>query len=437
MISLEQISPVSSDVNADGHLVLAGVDVCDLVAEYGTPLYVMDLPTLRARCQAYQLGLSARYPDFLVAYAGKAHLSTGLLAVLAQEGLGVDVVSEGELYTAMQAGLAPEKIVFHGNNKSITELTLAVKHDIRLVVDNLQELENLSGVCAILAKKARILLRLKPGIEAHTHSYIRTGQVDSKFGMDLADMRLALETISQASWCDFLGFHGHIGSQIFQLEPYQDLVAFMIDQMILARDVYGLSVKEIDLGGGLGVLYTDADSPPSISSYLRLLATSLKEACEAKQLSLPKLIVEPGRSIVAQAGVTVYTAGTIKPIPGIRDYLFVDGGMADNMRPLLYQAEYTWVVANRMLEQPVHTYTIAGKFCESGDVLAKDIHLPEVSVGDYIVSYTTGAYNYSMASNYNRFCRPAVVLVGDGHSRLLVKRETVSDVLRFDVWGPA
>ncbi len=405
-------------------LKIGGATAAELAKEYGTPLYVVDETTLRDNCRRYTDTLKTHYPDFLVAYAGKANLNIGLLDILASEGLGVDVVSGGELYTALKSRVRPETIVFHGNNKSIEELEFALKSGIRVVADNPQEIETIIK----LNLEARVMLRLKPEIEAHTHDYIKTGHIDSKFGIDKRDYLAIVKELKKHSKIEFLGLHSHIGSQIFDVQPYEDLVQIMVGHM---EEVGG--VKELNLGGGLGIRYIKDDDPPAIEEVVSKMALALKAACKTKNIPLPKLILEPGRSIVGSAGTTLYTVGAIKPVPGIKEYLFVDGGMADNIRPMMYQAKYTFALADKMDQPAKKSYAIAGKYCESGDVLAENVPLPEAAVGDVVAVFGTGAYNYSMASNYNRSCKPAMVVVNEGKSRVLVRRETMEDLIRCDL----
>ncbi len=429
----QDIYPVSLTANPEGLMALGGVALSSLANTYDTPLYVMDGATLVKNCQTYTHSLATHYPDSLVVFAGKANLNLGLLNVLAKEGLGVDVVSGGELYTALKSRMTPSNIVFHGNNKSKSELEMAISNGIRIVVDHHHELHQIATIAESLGKQASIMLRLKPEIEAHTHEYIKTGHIDSKFGIDKREL------ISLATWIaanpalKLLGIHSHIGSQIFDIQPYEDLADIMVGHLATLKTECGLLVEELNLGGGAGIYYTTADDPSPIPTYLDRMTTRLKMRLTEAGLPFPRLIVEPGRSIVGNAGITLYTVGAIKDIPGIKTYLFVDGGMADNPRPLLYQSQYTFKVANNAHALPTRAYTIAGRYCESGDILAKDVMLPEVQVGDLIVVFGTGAYNYTMASHYNRCSIPAMAIVENGQHRLLIKRETYEDLIRYDV----
>jgi diaminopimelate decarboxylase len=369
-----------------------------------------------------------------VVFASKACSTVPLFNVLGEEGLGVDVVSAGELYTALKSNIPVPNMLFHGNNKSIEELEMAVKHGVRIAVDNEQELDNLIKVTAALQLRARILLRLKPEIEAHTHDYIKTGQIDSKFGIDKADLARLVDKVKSNNKIHILGLHSHIGSQIFDIEPYIDVAKIMAAHTETLTRLLGRSVEEINLGGGIGIQYTHSDDPPAIADVVTTLCATLISELDQRGLKHPKLILEPGRSIVGTAGVTLYTVGAIKDIPGIKTYAFIDGGMADNIRPMLYQAQYTHDVATKANQPALKSYAIAGKFCESGDVLTHNVQLPELEVGDIVIVFDTGAYNYAMASNYNRAPRPAMVGVANGKACLWVRRESLDDLIRNDVY---
>ena len=427
------ITPKSLNTRPNGELELGGIPICELAKEYGTPLYLMDEATLRHHCHDYTDTLNRVYPNHMVVFAGKANLNLALLNLFAQEGLGVDVVSGGELYTALKSHVSREKILFHGNNKSIKELTLAIASHIRIVVDNTQELARIVTITQELNQKAKILIRIKPEIEAHTHDYIKTGHIDSKFGIDKNDLLSVIRTLVGNPLIHFAGIHSHIGSQIFDIQPFEDLAVLMAHHMNDIKDKLGITIEELNLGGGIGIQYIASDDPPSIAHYLEKMATKLKQECEKYALPLPLLIVEPGRSMVGRAGMTVYNIGTVKEIPGIKDYVFIDGGMADNPRPMMYQSQYTFTLANKATKPHTHPYSIAGKYCESGDILANGILLPHAEVGDLLTVYGTGAYNYSMASHYNRSPLPAMVLVGTHSSRLMVKRETYEELSRYDI----
>lgn len=424
------ITPITYIKKEHGHATVGGVPIETLVNTYQTPLYIIDEDTVRANCQLYTSALHKKSIPSLVLYAGKANLNIGLLNIIASEGLGLDVVSGGELYSALKSNIRKDAIYFHGNNKSKDELLLALKHGVTLVLDNLQELDNISELVADGSYVGRIMIRLKPEIDAHTHEYIRTGQLDSKFGLEKELLLPVVSRISAHPHLEFVGIHSHIGSQIFESKPYYELVDVMTGHLKTIVDTCGIEVKELNLGGGIGISYTDNDDALAIDSFITNLITMLQEACEEKGLRLPKLLFEPGRSIIGNAGMTIYTVGTIKEIPGIKTYLFIDGGMADNPRPIMYKSEYTFDVLTASSDKKC--YSIAGKFCESGDILAKDVMLPETKVGDTLVVFGTGAYNYAMSSNYNRSCKPAMVAVSQGLSRVLVKRETYDDLVIHD-----
>ncbi|MGQ9779128.1 MAG: diaminopimelate decarboxylase [Bacillota bacterium] len=421
--------------NERGHLEIGGCDAVELARRFGTPLYVLDEEDVRARCRAYRAAMAAYAPGGTVAYAGKALLCTAVCRLMDEEGLALDVVSGGELYTALSADFPAERIIMHGNNKSPAELEAALRAGVGLiVVDNEVELAILAELARAMAKRPRILLRLTPGVEAHTHHYIRTGQQDSKFGLGIQDgqARRAVRRALAAETLALVGFHCHIGSQILDLEGFILAARIMMDFALAMRDEYGFVAEIIDLGGGLGIRYTAADHPPSIEDYIRAIAGVVAGVAEGADYPRPRLIVEPGRSIVGEAGVTLYTVGTSKEIPGVRRYVAVDGGMADNPRVALYQAVYEATLAERAGEEGKDVVTIAGKCCESGDILIWDAPLPTPKTGDILAVFSTGAYNYSMASNYNRLPRPALVSCYHGEADLFVARETYPDLLRQD-----
>ncbi|GFE67645.1 diaminopimelate decarboxylase [Chroococcus sp. FPU101] len=437
----QNLLPLSAKINRQNHLEIGGCDVTTLVAQYGSPLYILDEMTLRTACRQYRDSFKKYYlGESQVIYASKAWSCLAVCAVIASEGLGFDVVSSGELYTTLtaleQMGITEQsknKIYFHGNNKSVTELKYALLIGCKIIVDNWLELETLVKLGAELGiDSIPILLRLTPGIECHTHEYIRTGHLDSKFGFDPNQMDAVLTYVSQNPILNCLGLHAHIGSQIFERQPHQDLGGVLIEWMQKAIHQYNLAISEIDVGGGLGIRYTESDDPPSIEEWVKTVSESITNACQTHNLPLPKLIAEPGRSLIATACVTAYTVGGRKEIPHLRTYISVDGGMSDNPRPITYQSVYRTVIANRMTTPCQETVTIAGKHCESGDILIKDAQIPKTEAGDILVVMATGAYNYSMASNYNRLPRPAAVMVNDGEANLILHRETNEDLLRQD-----
>jgi diaminopimelate decarboxylase len=429
----QELLPLTAKVNSDDNLEIGGCDVTTLVQQFGSPLYILDEATLRTACQQYRDSFQKYYQGASqVLYASKAWNCLAVGAIVASEGLGIDVVSGGELYTALTAGVSPEKIYLHGNNKSREELTLAIESGVTIVVDNWYELHTLVEMLqAISLPSTRIMLRLTPGIECHTHEYIRTGHLDSKFGFDPNDLGEVFEFVSQQPALNCVGLHAHIGSQIFERQPHQDLAAVMV-QWLKDAAKYGLNVTELNVGGGLGIKYVESDDPPSIEEWVKAICEVVQTACAAENLPLPKLLSEPGRSLIAPACVTAYTIGSSKTIPEIRTYIAIDGGMSDNPRPITYQSVYRAVVANKLSAPITETVTIAGKHCESGDILIKNAQLPKTEAGDVLVVMGTGAYNYSMASNYNRLPRPAAVVVANGEANLILQRETYQDLIRQD-----
>jgi diaminopimelate decarboxylase len=427
----QQLLPLTAKVNLDDHLELGGCDVVDLVRQYGSPLYILDELTFRTACSQYREAFKRYYPgESQVIYASKAWNCLVTCAIAHDERLGIDVVSGGELYTALEAGVEPGLIYLHGNNKSIDELQLAVAEGCTIVVDSWFELQTLTQFSN--DRPIRLMLRLTPGIECHTHDYIRTGHLDSKFGFDPNEIEQVFAFVSEQSNLACIGLHAHIGSQIFELQPHADLGGVMVDWFSKAA-AYGLPVTELDIGGGLGICYTETDDPPSIEQWVQVVAESITTACQSRNVPLPKLIAEPGRSLIGSACVTAYTLGGQKQVPGIRTYVTIDGGMSDNPRPITYQSIYRAVVANKMSSPLTQQVAIAGKHCESGDILIQDATLPETEPGDILVVMGTGAYNYSMASNYNRIPRPAAVLVDHGEANLILKRETYRDLMRQDI----
>ncbi len=416
---------------------MGGCPVQELKRQFGTPLYVFDELTLRHRCQAFRSALEAYYPALgQIAYASKAYLCRALAQLFAEEGLGLDVVSGGEIFVAQAAGFPPEQVAFHGNNKARPELEQALAWGIgRIVVDNLDELQLLGEITAGRVEPAHIWLRLSPGIDAHTHAHIRTGLVDSKFGLPIVtgDAEKALQYASSLPGVQVVGVHAHIGSQILDLEPFVEAVRILLAFSAGMGKKHRFILQEFSPGGGLGVPYTPEDRKISIEGFVQRVTEAVIEECKRHGLSLPKLILEPGRSIVGPAGVALYTVGSRKVIPGVRTYVAVDGGMADNVRPALYQAKYSVLAANKANKQPTEKVTIAGRYCESGDVLIRDAWLPPLQPGDLLALPTAGAYCLSLASNYNLACRPAVVLVREGKAHLIQRREGYEDLVRRDL----
>ena len=432
--ALRAILPDTADATAEGHLALDGVDLVELAAEFGTPLYVYDEATIRARARRYRDALRAAYPaESRVCYAAKACCAPWLVRVVAEEGLGLDVVSGGELFAARQSGFPPERIYFHGNNKGLSELALALDVGVgRVVVDNLEEIDRLARLAAERGVRQAVLLRLAPGVEAHTHVHIKTGVLDTKFGLSI-DTGAAAEGVARlraaAHALELVGLHAHIGSQIFELEPYRAT----IERILAFADSVGLQVRELSPGGGFGVQYTPSDvaMPPEESA--RAIAGAVCDAARRAGVALPMLSIEPGRSIVGPAGVALYRVGSVKEIFGVRTYVAVDGGMADNLRPTAYGALYTPLLANRVFDIADATVAIAGKYCESGDVLVRDALLPLPRVDDVVAIPASGAYHLSMASNYNLSPRPAVVVIAEGKPRLVRRRETYEDLLQAEL----
>lgn len=427
----------SLSVNSCGHLTVGGADVVTLAKKYGTPLYIMDEDKIRRTCKEYMKALTECWGDkFLVQYASKAFCTKYMYKILDEEGLGADVVSGGELYTALKAGFPSNKIIFHGNNKTAAELRFALESEIReIIVDNAEELELINEIATELGKTAKISFRIKPGVDAHTHDFVKTGQIDSKFGVALENGE-AFEFVKSALGyknIKLCGVHCHIGSQIFDPEPFAHAAELMMEFMAKVKNELDFEVSELNLGGGFGIRYTEEDDPRSVYDAVKSFTDVVRAQAEKYDLSLPFISIEPGRSIVAEAGVTVYTVGSVKEIKDIRTYVSVDGGMTDNPRYALYGSKYTMVLPEKVNESPTETVTVAGRNCESGDLLGENIRLPEVKAGDLLAVLSTGAYNYSMASNYNRVPRPPVVMVKDGADKLVVKRETYDDIISNDL----
>jgi len=427
-------------INEKGRLEIGGADTVELAKKFGTPLYVYDENHIRNMMRVYRETLQNEYDgNGLVLYASKAFSCMGMYAIAKSEGLGADVVSGGELYTALKAGFPPEKIMMHGNNKLKDELTLAVKSNVWwIVVDSLYEADILNNLAQEAGKVQNILLRINPGVEAHTHSFVQTATPDSKFGFSVADGS-AKETVknllTKTNLC-LKGFHCHIGSQIFEKQSFKIAAEKLIDFSAEIKQKYGFEAEEINLGGGFGVWYNDEDPELKLSdyaAYLKTLICAVKEKCKNRNLNLPRLIIEPGRSIVGEAGITLYTVGAIKYIPGIKKYVAIDGGMFENPRYALYQSKYTAIIADRANAPCAEKVSIAGKCCESGDLIGVDMPLPEVREGDILAVLTTGAYNYSMASNYNRNFVPPAIFVKDGKADYVIKPQTYEDIVRNDV----
>ena len=423
--------------NEKGHLSIEGCDTTELAAKYGTPLYVMNESLIRNNCRRYSSFFKDNFTSgSFPCYASKALSCLEIYRIMNEENMGVDVVSGGELYTALTAQFPANRIFFHGNNKTPDELKMAVECGVgRIIVDNLTELHLLDDIAVESGVVQKIGLRIKPGIEAHTHDYIRTGQIDSKFGFSIENGE-AMEAVKEAFSCknlELCQLHCHIGSQIFDTQPFTDAVKVMLQFFAEIHSVTGNWLRELNIGGGLGASYTDSDSPLEIEEYMTPVAETLKATCEELNIPEPEFHIEPGRSIVGEAGTTLYTLGNIKEIKDIRTYISVDGGMSDNIRYALYQAEYTVLNASKAQGAVMENITIAGKCCESGDLIQEGISLVDPQVGDILAVLTTGAYNYSMASNYNRILRPAMIMVKDGNSRVVIQRESYKDLLNNDI----
>lgn len=426
-------------VNAKGNLAIGDCDVISLVKEFGTPLIVIDEKHLREICREYYVSFMERQENVQVVYASKAFCTPAICRIIDQEKLGLDVVSGGELFTALASDFPADKIFFHGNNKSKTELEMALEHDVgRIVVDNEYELGLLNELAGLQNKKPAILLRITPGVDANTHAYIQTGQIDSKFGLTLPNgQALAIiRELDQYPNLDFKGIHCHIGSQVFDLDFFELTANIMLEFLLEIRKETSLVCQELNLGGGLGIYYTQEDEPVLIKDYANKVMETVWNFAKGHDYPMPKIIVEPGRSIVGPTGTTLYTIGSIKNIPGVRKYIAVDGGMADNIRPSLYQAKYEATIANKMSLPADDLASITGKCCESGDMLIWDIYLQDAEPGDILAVSSTGAYTYSLASNYNSLGRPAVVLARDGQADLIIKRESYEEILRKHLIPP-
>ena len=424
------------EINNTGNLQIGGCDSINLTKEFGTPLYVVDEELVRGNCRTFKNNFSMEGIETEVIYASKAFLNLAVCKLISEEGLSLDVVSGGELYTAIKADFPVDKVYMHGNNKTRSELIMAIEAGIgRIVVDNKQELELLEYLCEELDKEIDVLLRVNPGIDAHTHEYIQTSKNDSKFGESIFsdDICCLLNRFENSRRINLKGFHCHIGSQIFDEKSFYQGISVMVEFLDRVKKECNFITEELNLGGGFGVYYSKFDTPIDLEKCLKNMLLLIKEKTMEMGLIIPKVLIEPGRSITANAGTTLYEVGGTKNTYGGKHYIFVDGGMTDNPRTALYGAKYEAVVANKMKLENKEMYTIAGKCCESGDILVKDIVLPEVERKDVLAVLSTGAYNYSMASNYNRIPRAAVVFVKDGQARLTVKRETYEDILRNDL----
>ncbi|MHB1325499.1 MAG: diaminopimelate decarboxylase [Thermoleophilia bacterium] len=426
--------PQSSRINSAGNLEVAGCDVVELASEFGTPLFIYDEEQIRQRCRDYRQAFSERTDNFEIVYASKAFSCIALCQLIGQEGLSLDVASGGELHTALKAWFPPENIYLHGNANTREELERSVRNEVgQVVVDSLDEMTALDEIARAQGKSQRILLRITPGIEAHTHDFIQTGKLESKFGFCLADgvAEQAVRLAMNAANLELTGLHCHIGSQIFELEPYAKAIGVLADFAAACADRHGFTCDLLDVGGGLGVAYTAAEEPAGVDELAEVIVGGINAEFARVGLPIPRIIVEPGRSIVANAGLTVYTIEAVKTIPDVKTYVAVNGGMSDNMRPMLYGARYEALIASRPDAPVTINVAIAGKHCESGDILVKETGLPDPQPGDLLVTPCTGAYGYSMASNYNGQTRPAVIFVKQARARVIINRETYEDLVHL------
>ncbi len=424
-------------INEKGHLAFAGRDTTELAKAYGTPLYLLDENKIREKCRIYKRAMAREFGDAaLPLYAGKALCIKDIYRIMREEGMGIDVVSSGEVYTAHAAGFPMEKAYFHGNNKTDSDIAYAIEVGVGyFVCDNEEELFAIEHEAEKRGITQKILIRLTPGIDPHTHKAISTGRVDSKFGVAIETgqaMTLVRTALSQKQ-IELCGFHCHIGSQIFETEPFTDAADIMLRFIGDAKKELGFVTRELNLGGGMGVRYLESHPAIDYAENIAIIASKMKKVCAELGIDLPAVRMEPGRSIVADAGLTLYTVGTLKTIPGFRNYVSVDGGMPDNPRYALYQSPYSVLLANRMNDKRDTVCTIAGRCCESGDLIQEGVPLPKPARGDILAVLTTGAYNYAMASNYNRLPRPAMLMLADGKERLILRRETFEDLLRNEL----
>lgn len=425
------------DINEKGHLTIGGCDTVALAKEYGTPVYVIDETTVRDTCRSYVRSFQNHYDaKGMALYASKALSCLELCRIIKEENMGLDVVSGGELYTANKAGFPMENVHFHGNNKTNGELSMALELGVgKIVVDNLYELDRLNDMARQMGKVQKISMRIKPGVDAHTHDFIRTGQIDSKFGfaLETGEAMSAVKRALAYENVELTELHCHIGSQIFDIEPFVTAAEIMMDFISDIKVQTGHVITQLNLGGGFGIQYTQKDTPTAYDNYMMAVSRAVKAKAKEHAVPVPFIFIEPGRSIVGEAGITLYTVGGVKEIPNIRTYVSVDGGMCDNIRYALYQSEYTVITANKADKPADEVVTIAGKCCESGDLIQENTAIAKAQPGDILAVLSTGAYNYSMASNYNRIPKPPIVMVKDGKARLIVKRESYEDLLRNDI----
>ena len=423
-------------VNEKGHLEIAGCDAVDLAKQFQTPLYVFDEDMIIDNCRKFSEELRLLYSNSLVIYASKAFCCLEMCRLANKEGLGLDVVSGGELYTANKAGFPMDRVFFHGNNKTYDEIKMAIELGVhRIIADNMFELDTIDEIAHDLGKTARIMLRIKPGIDAHTHDFIRTGQIDSKFGFALENGEAydAVKKCAEYKNIRLMGLHCHIGSQIFDQKPFVEAANVMLDFYKKIKTELSLSLLDLNLGGGFGIKYVESDDPKDYKKFVEAVSDFVHNYCKSEDIEIPRILIEPGRSIVGAAGTTLYTVGAVKEIENIRNYVSVDGGMTDNPRYALYGSEYTVINASKADKAPDYTATVAGKCCESGDLIGENLKFAAPDKGDILAVLSTGAYNYSMASNYNRVPRPAAVMVKDGKARIIIKRESYEEIIRNDI----
>lgn len=422
--------------NDNGVLTIGGVRVDSLVEKFGTPLYVMDEQTVRNNCRNFKKSLDDNYEKGLVLYASKALNCLEMCRIVNQEGLGIDCVSAGEIFTALKSGFPAEKIYFHGNNKTTDELIYAIDNNVGvIIVDNSYELSELNELAEKKNKKVNVMFRIKPGIDAHTHEFVRTGQIDSKFGFALENGEAynAVKSVKDKSFLNLVGLHCHIGSQIFDDKPFVEAAKVMLKFYKKIKDELNIELEQLNLGGGFAIKYLESDDHFGYDEYMKEVSDIIKTYCKENSLKVPMILIEPGRSIVGAAGITLYKCGSVKEIKYIRNYVSIDGGMGDNPRYALYESDYQILVANKLNEKADYKATIAGKCCESGDLIQEDVIIPKPEKGDIIAVLSTGAYNYSMASNYNRIPKPAMVMINNKEPRIIIKRETFEDIIKNDI----
>lgn len=424
-------------VNEKGHLTFAGLDTVELAEKYGTPLYLMDENKIRQHVRSYKNAMEKYFPAGSVPeYASKAFSIKQIYRIMAEEGIDIDAVSQGEIYTASEAGFPMEKCFFHGNNKTDSDILFAIEKGVGFfIVDNLEELEAINRIAGEKGIVQDILLRVSPGIDPHTHAKISTGSTESKFGtpIETGDAIKAVEAVLKCENVALRGFHCHVGSQIFESDPFITAADIMFEFIADIKNIFGYTAEMLNLGGGLGVRYVESDPVIDYGEKIAEVAAVLQDKCDKFGIAVPKILMEPGRSLVADAGMTLYTVGSVKKIEGYKNYVSIDGGMTDNPRFTLYESEYTVEIANKVTEEKSFVATVAGRCCESGDLIGENFKMPEPVRGDILAVCTTGAYNYSMASNYNRVPRPPVVMIKDGADYIAVKRETLEDICALDI----